>query len=362
MTFPQPSSATFELYADSAGEFRWRLRHRNGQLIAEPGQGYTSKENAIGGIDSVKENAPAAPLDDHSAPGGPQETPEAAFELFRDRADRFRWRLRHENNQIIAEPGQGYTSKVNAMGGIDSVKVNAPGAPVEDHTVEGEPTVLPSTEPEQPSSATFELYEDKAEGFRWRLRHDNGEIIAEPGQGYSSKANARNGIQSVKDNSPRAPVEDQSARRPAESDSGEAAVSDPVTADNTGPAGPKGDKGDPGEIGPQGPAGQQGPPGPAGAPGPQGPKGDAGPAGPAGPAAPVREVKRGLRFYLEGLTAVLAAIFVLPVGIEIVALLTDSDGERFLVLGASIAVFALLIVRVLYWALELFGIEPESNS
>ena len=65
---------------------------------------------------------------------------------------------------------------------------------------------------------------------------------------------------------------------------------------------------------------------------------------------------------MDGLTAILAAIFVLPVGIEIVALLTDSDGERFLVLGASIAVFALLLVRVLFWAAELLGIGPTSDS
>lgn len=57
--------------------------------------------------------------------------------------------------------------------------------------------------------ATFELYTDKGGKFRWRLRHENGNIIADCGEGYSSKANALNGIESVKENAPEAPVEEQ---------------------------------------------------------------------------------------------------------------------------------------------------------
>ena len=59
-------AATFELYQDRAGEFRWRLRHENGQIIADSGEGYTTKANAINGIESVKENAPDAPIEDQT--------------------------------------------------------------------------------------------------------------------------------------------------------------------------------------------------------------------------------------------------------------------------------------------------------
>ena len=58
-------------------------------------------------------------------------------------------------------------------------------------------------------AATFELYKDKAGEFRWRLRHENGQIIADSGEGYTTKANAKNGIQSVKENAPIALIEDQ---------------------------------------------------------------------------------------------------------------------------------------------------------
>jgi uncharacterized protein YegP (UPF0339 family) len=58
-------------------------------------------------------------------------------------------------------------------------------------------------------AATFELYQDRAGEYRWRLRHNNGNIIADSGEGYSSKAGAENGIRPVKENAPSAPVEDQ---------------------------------------------------------------------------------------------------------------------------------------------------------
>jgi len=57
---------------------------------------------------------------------------DAVFELFRDKADEHRWRLRHENGNVIADGGQGYASKQKAKQGLDSVKSNAPGAHVEE--------------------------------------------------------------------------------------------------------------------------------------------------------------------------------------------------------------------------------------
>ena len=47
-------------------------------------------------------------------------------------------------------------------------------------------------------AAKFELYTDAKGEFRWRLKASNGQTIATGGEGYSSKANARNGIESVK--------------------------------------------------------------------------------------------------------------------------------------------------------------------
>src|SRR3954462_14761928 len=58
------SSATFEVYKDKAGEFRWRLKAGNGQNIASSGEGYAEKRGCLAGIESVKRNAPAAKIEE----------------------------------------------------------------------------------------------------------------------------------------------------------------------------------------------------------------------------------------------------------------------------------------------------------
>lgn len=57
--------AKFEIYKDSQGEFRWRLRANNNEVIAS-GEGYTSKDGCKNGIESVKKNAPSAEIDDQT--------------------------------------------------------------------------------------------------------------------------------------------------------------------------------------------------------------------------------------------------------------------------------------------------------
>ncbi len=51
----------FEVYLDKAGEFRFRLKATNGQIIAV-GEGYKAKASCFNGIDSVKRNAPDAEI------------------------------------------------------------------------------------------------------------------------------------------------------------------------------------------------------------------------------------------------------------------------------------------------------------
>ncbi len=51
----------FEVYADKKGEFRFRLKATNGQIIAT-GEGYKAKASCLNGIESVKKNAPDAEI------------------------------------------------------------------------------------------------------------------------------------------------------------------------------------------------------------------------------------------------------------------------------------------------------------
>lgn len=51
----------FELWVDKGGQYRWNLIAGNGQVIATS-EGYSSKAAALGGIESVRTNAPDAPV------------------------------------------------------------------------------------------------------------------------------------------------------------------------------------------------------------------------------------------------------------------------------------------------------------
>jgi len=53
----------FEVYLDKAGEYRFRLKARNGEVIATS-EGYKAKASCLNGIESVKKNAPDAPTEE----------------------------------------------------------------------------------------------------------------------------------------------------------------------------------------------------------------------------------------------------------------------------------------------------------
>jgi hypothetical protein len=55
----------FEIFKDTVGKFRFRLRAQNGEIIAESGA-YESKEGCQTGIASVKENASKAAIKDYT--------------------------------------------------------------------------------------------------------------------------------------------------------------------------------------------------------------------------------------------------------------------------------------------------------
>ncbi len=52
----------FEVYTDKAGEFRFRLKARNGEIIAVS-EGYKAKPSCMNGIASVKKNAVDAKIE-----------------------------------------------------------------------------------------------------------------------------------------------------------------------------------------------------------------------------------------------------------------------------------------------------------
>ena len=57
--FATEKNPKFEVYADKRGEFRFRLKATNGQIIAT-GEGYKAKASCLKGIESIRKNAPEA--------------------------------------------------------------------------------------------------------------------------------------------------------------------------------------------------------------------------------------------------------------------------------------------------------------
>jgi uncharacterized protein YegP (UPF0339 family) len=59
--FEEIKNPKFEMYTDKKGETRFRLKARNGEIIAAS-EGYSSKSGCKSGIESVKKNAPGADI------------------------------------------------------------------------------------------------------------------------------------------------------------------------------------------------------------------------------------------------------------------------------------------------------------
>jgi len=100
------------------------------------------------------------------------------------------------NGEVIAT-SEVYSSLNACRGGIDSVRIIAAGANLDDQTDGDETKVV---------NPKFEVYKDKAGEFRFRLKARNGKIVV-ASEGYTSKAGCLNGIESVRKNAPDAQTE-----------------------------------------------------------------------------------------------------------------------------------------------------------
>ena len=54
---------SFEKYVDRAGEYRWRLKASNGNIIADCGEGYVNAVDRDHAIDLVKSTSAATPVE-----------------------------------------------------------------------------------------------------------------------------------------------------------------------------------------------------------------------------------------------------------------------------------------------------------
>ena len=109
---------TFEVYQDTAKEFRWRLVSGEGkdrEVLATGGQGYKVKADCLHGVKSIQEG-----------------TDKLKFEPYEDNAKQNRWRAKASNGQVVAASGSGYKTKAECDSAIESIKKGAAKATVEE--------------------------------------------------------------------------------------------------------------------------------------------------------------------------------------------------------------------------------------
>lgn len=169
MEIPHPK---FELFKGKDDQFYFRLKSVNGKVLVFS-EGYKAKDSAINGIRSVKNNGASA--DNYRKKTS-------------DSGDKFSFSIIATNGQVVAS-SDSYAAEASRDAGIESTVNTAPGAAVEDTTTGFEAHPNPK----------FQIYEDKAGKYRFRLFASNGENIL-ASEGYESKSGAKAGIDSVKGN------------------------------------------------------------------------------------------------------------------------------------------------------------------
>ena len=105
----------------------------------------------------------------------------------------YTFNLKASNGEVILTASETYTTLTACENGVASVKKNALSQ-IEDQTRN-----------ESAKHPKYELYQDKAGEFRFRLKAANGENIGKS-EGYKAKASAKKGIASIAKNAPDAPI------------------------------------------------------------------------------------------------------------------------------------------------------------
>ena len=106
----------FEIYQDKRGEYRFRLKAGNGEIILAS-EGYKRKSSAKNGIESVRKNAKS----------------DSRFERKTTKSGKAMFNLRAGNNQVIGT-SEAYNSDSARDNGIKSVMKHAPTATVDNLT------------------------------------------------------------------------------------------------------------------------------------------------------------------------------------------------------------------------------------
>ena len=115
----------FEVKEVKSG-IKFNLKAGNGEIIAVS-EIYTTEKACLNGIESVRKSC-LGEIEDQTVEGF-EVKKHPKFEVYKDKAGEFRFRLKARNGEIIAT-GEGYKAKASCFNGIDSIKRNAPDAEI----------------------------------------------------------------------------------------------------------------------------------------------------------------------------------------------------------------------------------------
>jgi uncharacterized protein YegP (UPF0339 family) len=102
--------------------FLFDLKAANGEVILSS-QVYSSLATCKNGIESVRQNAPDAAVEDQTIEGFTEEK-NPKFEIYVYKNGDYRFRLNAKNGQVIGS-GERYKSKTSCKNGIESIKKNS---------------------------------------------------------------------------------------------------------------------------------------------------------------------------------------------------------------------------------------------
>jgi len=106
----------------------------------------------------------------------------AKFEIYKDKAGEFRFRLKATNGQTILA-SEGYKARAGCMNGVESVRKNAP------------------------DDARYERKATESGKYRFNLKSGNNQVIG-TSESYETEKARDGGIESVKKNAPVAVIAD----------------------------------------------------------------------------------------------------------------------------------------------------------
>ena len=111
--------------------FLFDLKAANGEVILSS-QVYSSLATCKNGIESVRQNAPEAAVEDQTVEGFTEEK-NPKFEIYVYKNGDYRFRLNAKNGQVIGS-GERYKSKTGCQNGIESIKKNSVDAVIVEET------------------------------------------------------------------------------------------------------------------------------------------------------------------------------------------------------------------------------------